>query len=46
LVLIVPARHAVFMTALLALIVILAVVALAARYGVDSRTTTRPGRQL
>jgi hypothetical protein len=33
------------MTALLAFIVILAVVALAARYGVDSRTT-QPGRQL
>jgi hypothetical protein len=33
------------MTALLALIVILSIFALAARYGVDSRTT-RPGRQL
>lgn len=33
------------MTALVVFLVILAIVALAARFGTDSRTTDRPGRQ-
>ena len=44
-VLIVPAEHTVFMTAFLAFLVIVAILGLAARYGVDSRID-RPGRQI
>jgi len=43
-VLIVPAEHTVFMTAFLAFLVIVAILALAGRYGADSRVD-RPGRQ-